>query len=125
LSANYSYQNSVDEASNTDAGYAPHHHLYLRAESPLASNVLASIQVNWVADRRRAAGDPRAAVADYKTVDLSLRTVAKLHKWGFAAAIRNLFDARVLEPSLAPGTALPDDLPLPGRSFYLQATYAF
>lgn len=41
-----------------------------------------------------------------------------------AASVRNLFDARVLEPSIAPGTALPDDLPQPGRSFYRQATYS-
>jgi iron complex outermembrane receptor protein len=125
LTANYSYQNSIDEASNTDAGYAPHHHLYLRAESRLARSLLASVQVNWVADRKRAAGDTRPAVADYKAVDLSLRSEHKPHNWGFAASIRNLFDAKVLEPSLAPGTALPDDLPMPGRSIYLQATYTF
>jgi hypothetical protein len=29
----------------------------------------------------------------------------------------------VLEPSSAPGTAIPNDLPMPGRSVYLQAIY--
>ena len=124
LSGNYSYQKSIDEAGDTDAGYAPHHHVYLRADSNLAANWVASVQVNWVADRRRAAGDVRADVADYTAVDLTLRTERSKGRWNFAASIRNLFDARVLEPSIAPGTALPDDLPQPGRSFYLQATYA-
>jgi outer membrane receptor for ferrienterochelin and colicin len=125
LTVNYSYQKSMDEASNKDAGYAPHHHLYLRADSRFTGIGSASVQVNWVADRRRAADDMRAAdVADYKSVDVTLRTEPNKNHWDFAVSIRNLFDARVLEPSLAPGTAFPDDLPIPGRSFYLQAIYS-
>ena len=45
--------------------------------------------------------------------------------WDFSAANSNLFAATVLELSLAPGTAIPYDLPMPGRSFYLQASYRF
>jgi iron complex outermembrane receptor protein len=123
LTGNYSFQKSIDEASNTDAGYAPHHHLYLRGDSRVAGELLASVSVNWVAGRKRAASDTRADVPDYKTVDVSLRTESTDKQWDFAAAIRNLFNARVLEPTLAPGTALPDDLPMARRSFYIQALY--
>jgi iron complex outermembrane receptor protein len=40
LSGNYAWQRSTDETNHTDAGYAPHHHLYGRADwaSPAAIN---------------------------------------------------------------------------------------
>jgi iron complex outermembrane receptor protein len=39
------------------------------------------------------------------------------------AGVRNLFNSDAREPSFAPGTALPNDLPMAGRSVYLQAVY--
>jgi iron complex outermembrane receptor protein len=128
LTANYSYQKAIDETTHTDAGYAPHHHLYARCDWRLASGWLASAQANWVADRKRAytaaAPDRRADIPDYTTADLTLRTTRSKDKWDFAASIRNLFNTRVLEPSLAPGTAIPGDLPGARRSFYLQAMHS-
>ena len=44
--------------------------------------------------------------------------------FAYGDQIRNLFNATILEPSLAPGTAIPNDLPQAGRSFYLQASYS-
>lgn len=120
--ANYSYQHNIDKATNLDAGYAPRHHLFARADWRFAHDWLLSPQLNWVADRKRSAGDKRPPVADYKTVDLALRT--SLEKWDFSGTIRNLFNADAREPSLAPGS-IPDDLPLERRSFYLQAMYRF
>ncbi len=123
LSGNYAYQQSIDEATGKDAGYAPHHHLYGRADWRFSSEWQASAQLNRVADRRRPVGDNRAAVPDYTTVDATLRTARGKNEWNFAASIRNLFDAKVLEPSLAPGLVLPNDLPMAPRTFYLQASY--
>lgn len=123
LTGNYSFQKSIDDASSTDAGYAPRHHLYLRGDSRVAGELLASVSVNWVAGRKRAANDTREAIPDYKTIDIGLRTESTDRQWDFAAAIHNLFNARVLEPTLAPGTTLPDDLPMARRSFYIQALY--
>jgi outer membrane receptor protein involved in Fe transport len=77
-----------------------------------------------VAERKRAVGDTRPDVPDYTTVDLSLRTDTSKKGWSFAGSIRNLFDADVREPAPArPGISIPNDLPMPGRSFYLQAAY--
>jgi iron complex outermembrane receptor protein len=120
--ANYSYQHNIDKATKVDAGYAPHHHLFARADWRFAHDWLLSPQLNWVADRKRAFGDKRPPVADYKTVDLTLHTT--LEKWDLSGTIRNLFNADAREPSLAPGS-IPDDLPLERRSFYLQAGYRF
>ena len=123
LTGSYSYQQSIDEATGQDAGYAPHHHLYVRGDWRLSGGWLTSAQVNHVADRRRAVGDARPQVPDYTTLDLTVRTSQSKGQWGFAASLRNLFDADVREPSLAPGTAIPNDLPMAPRSLWLQATY--
>ncbi|MFZ6743148.1 TonB-dependent receptor plug domain-containing protein [Undibacterium sp. JH2W] len=121
--ANYSYQRSVDEATQTDAGYAPHHHVYARADWQFQSGWAFSPQVNWVADRRRAAGDTRPPIADYTSVDISLRSQRERGKWEWSASIRNLFNADIREPSIAPGLAIPNDLPMAPRSIYLQVVY--
>jgi iron complex outermembrane receptor protein len=124
VTANYSHQRSTDSATNTDAGYAPRNHLYARGDWRFTGGWQLSPQVNWVADRKRAFGDARADVPNYTSVDLTLRSERNKGHWDFAASIRNLFNATILEPSLAPGTAIPNDLPQAGRSFYLQATYS-
>jgi outer membrane receptor for ferrienterochelin and colicin len=120
LSGNYSYQRSIDETTHQDAGYAPHNHLYSRADWRFASGWQVSPQINWVAERERAAGDARAPIPDYKTVDITLRTGDGKNQWDIAASVRNLFNADAREPSLAPGLALPNDLPLPRRNFFIQ-----
>lgn len=123
LSGNHAYQRAIDEASGKDAGYAPHRHLYARADWRFSGGWLSSLQLNRVAGRKRAAGDDRAAIPDYTTVDLTLRTTGSRAAWEFAASARNLFNATVLEPSLAPGLALPYDLPMPGRTWWLQLAH--
>ncbi len=124
LSGNYAHQRSIDEATTQDAGYAPHTHVYLRADWRYANGWLLSTQGNWVADRKRAAGDNRPNVSDYKTMDITLHRQTKGDQWHFMAAVHNLFNADVREPSLAPGS-IPNDLPMPGRWYSLQADYQF
>lgn len=129
FTGNYAWQRSVDEATNKDAGYAPHNHVYIRADWRFNSGWLASMQANHVAGRKRfsAAGatpDTRPDIPDYTTLDFTLRTSRGKERWDFASSVRNLFNATVLEPSIAPGTAIPNDLPMAGRSFYVQASYA-
>lgn len=123
LVGNYAWQRSIDKTTDTDAGYAPHHHLFARADWQFAGSYTLSPQLNWVANRKRAAGDLRAPIADYHTLDLTVSTRRGKNQWNFSAAVRNLFDADAREPSLAPGLALPFDLPLAGRSFSIQASY--
>lgn len=128
LVGNYAYQRSTDEATGEDAGYAPHHHVFARADWGFASGLLLSGQVNHVADRERAPGDTRPKVPDYTTIDLTVRTHRSKSGWDVAASVRNLFNADAREPSLySPGNPnpvlIPNDLPLAGRSFYLQLSY--
>lgn len=134
FTGSYSNQKTTDVATHTDAGYAPHHHVYARADWRFAGNWMLSPQLNRVAERKRAVGDTRPEVPDYTSVDLTLRTERGKGLWSFAASIRNLFDATILEPTPyaapvpgrpdIPTSLIPGDLPMPGRSFYLQGTYS-
>lgn len=121
LSGHYAYQENIDEATGLDAGYAPRHQAYARAWWRVAPGLAVSPQLNHVAGRKRAFGDDRPPIPDYTTVDVTLLAEAA-RGWHWAASVRNLFDADVREPSLA-GSGIPHDLPMPGRSFWLQAGY--
>ncbi|WP_373986852.1 TonB-dependent receptor plug domain-containing protein [Duganella sp. BuS-21] len=123
LSGNYAWQRSTDQTNNTDAGYAPRHHVYGRTEWAFASGYQSSAQVNWVADRKRAFGDRRQPLHDYTTLDLTLATRNGRNQWNFAAALRNVFNTDVREPSPAPGLTLPNDLPMAPRALSVQASY--
>lgn len=122
LQGSYSWQRSVDVTTNHDAGYAPRHHLYGRADWRFSSSWSLGGQLNYVAGRERAFGDTRPNIDDYVTTDLSLRTNSGSKGWEFSGALRNLFNADAREPT-RPSNGIPNDLPLPGRSFYLQAVY--
>ena len=118
----YAYQMNIDQETHHDAGYAPHHHLYTRADWRFISGWLASAQVNYVADRERAYGDNRPKVPDYTSVDLTIRSDQPKRGWDFSASIRNAFNADIREPSKTPSPfGILYDLPMPGRTWWLQA----
>ncbi|MDD2893862.1 MAG: TonB-dependent receptor [Halothiobacillaceae bacterium] len=123
ITGNYAWQHAIDDATGRDAGYAPHRQLYLRTDWRFANGWAASAQLNRVMDRMRPAGDSRAQIPDYTTVDLSLRSRLGNDTFDCSLSVLNLFDAKVLEPSLAPGTAIPNDLPMAPRSIWLQLNY--
>lgn len=116
LSGNYAQQRSIDEASNQDAGNAPRHHVYARGDWRFMPRWTLNTQLNYVADRKREPGDTRPDIADYHTVDLTLRNGKLNSGWEFALSARNLFDADAREPSPSPGL-IPYDLPLAPREY--------
>lgn len=124
LRGQYAWQRSVDESTEKDAGFAPHHHIFGRMDWRVGSGLMLGTQLNYVAGRERAAGDARPNIPDFTTLDLNLYTDTGKKGWAFAGAVRNLFDADVRDPAPSrPGLSIPNDLPLPGRSFYVQAIY--
>ena len=124
LSGHLSLTRAVDPATGADVGNVPRRDAFLRADWRLASGWRFDAMLNHVADHRRAPGDARPPVPDYTTLDLALGTQPAARGWTFSAALHNVFDADVREPNLAPGL-IPNDLPQAGRSFTLQAGYAF
>jgi iron complex outermembrane receptor protein len=119
LTGSYSLQHSTDESTGKDAGLAPHHRVFLRSDWRFAPSWQFGATLNYVANRQRQAGDARPQIADFTTIDLSLRREKLLGNWEVRAAVKNLFNRDIREPSLAPGNIL-NDLPLPRRSFYIQ-----
>lgn len=122
LSGNYAHQRSIDEATNQDAGNAPRHHVYARADWRFMPGWTLNAQVNHVADRRREPSDTRPAIADYHTVDLTLRKQKWKKDWDFAFTVRNLFNADAREPSPAPGL-IANDLPLAPREWRFEVRH--
>ncbi len=118
LSGNYSYQKSTDDILNHDAGNAPHNQIYVRANWTFLPDWQFVPQAKWISGRERVAGDTRPPVADYTWVDLTLRCKNIGEHWEAAFSVRNLFNADAREPSPGPAAALPNDLPLAGRSIY-------
>lgn len=123
LVSNLSLQRSIDEASGHDAGMAPHRRLFVRADWRFTSQWQLGAKANHVADRKRQFGDNRPQIADYTTVDLTLKREKLVAGWDFRATVLNLFDRDAREPTFAPGS-IPFDLPLPGRAVYLQLQHS-
>ena len=117
--ASYARQNAYDPATGRNPGYAPRHHAYSRLDWSFASGWHLSPQLNWVAGRQRAPGDARAPIANYRTADATL-SHALAGGWNVSATLRNMFRADAREPSLAPGLALPYDIPVSPRTLLVQ-----
>jgi len=116
LSGNYAQQRSIDEETGRDAGNAPRHHVYARADWRFMPAWTLNTQLNYVAGRKREPSDTRPAIADYHTVDITLRNKKRSGDWDLAFTVRNLFNADAREPSPAPGL-IPNDLPLAPREW--------
>jgi iron complex outermembrane receptor protein len=127
LTGNYSLQHSRDSATGLDPGMAPHRRVFGRADWRFMPLWQFGSTVNYVADRMREAGDTRARIPDYTTVDLTLRREKLAGGLEASAKVTNLFNRDAREPTLmSAGTTVPgnpvtlSDLPLPGRAFYVQ-----
>lgn len=131
LSGNYSYQYATNDATDRDSGNAPHHQVYGRVDWRFMPEWAFDTQLNAISSRARVPGDTRPSLGGYTTVDVTVRTAGDGKGWQFAASVRNLFNADAREPSAydessgQPFISLPNDFPLPGRSFYVQASYKF
>jgi iron complex outermembrane receptor protein len=110
----YAYQYNTDETTGEDAGYSPHHRLYGSLQYRLGRTFF-NLQGTYVGERARVAEDSRSEPPEYGQLDLLVRhDLAK--RVSVQLDIRNLLDAQLEEA--APGTSLPQDLPLPGRNYY-------
>ena len=125
LLANYAFQKSTDEETNSDVANAPQNQIYVRSDWQFSPGWWLNTQVNWVADRKREFADPRDDIDDYTWVDLGLRHHIKNLPLSVSLIIRNLFDEDAREPSLngAPAPAIPNDLPLPGIHGFVSVEY--
>jgi outer membrane receptor for ferrienterochelin and colicins len=128
LAASYSWQHSEDALTGQAVPNTPGQMASVRATWQVARLWSVAMQNYWVADMKRAAGDPRAPIKDYLLSNLTLRHRFDDKHYEIAATVYNLFnrDARaptLYNPSLG-NAAIPDDYPLPGRSLWLEMRYS-
>ena len=117
----YSYQKNEDHTTNTDIGYGPHH-LWLARLQRQQKPWNVSIQARYVGERDRSFTDPRPRTNTYTFVD-GFVSYAITPDFEVGLDIRNFFDTDAVDDS--PGTALPSDIPLPGRTYYFSVLGRF
>ncbi|MFZ6681588.1 TonB-dependent receptor plug domain-containing protein [Undibacterium sp. Tian12W] len=125
VAGNLAYQSAIDDVTQKDPGLTPRRHAYLRADWQPAAGWRVNTQINHVADRQREPGDTRPNVKDYTTLDVTIGTNKKYAGWDWALIVRNLLNADVREPSpySTPFINMPNDIPMGGRSVFLQFGY--
>ncbi|MCK9621684.1 MAG: TonB-dependent receptor [Methylobacter sp.] len=118
---NYAWQNARSTDTNSRVTGVPEHHVYTAVGWQFLPQWQLQPQVNWIGSRTSAFDDNRS-LKDYETIDLTLRGKKLFGHLNLSASIRNMFDANNLEPA---SPALPQNIPLPGRSFYIEAVIGF
>jgi len=110
---------------NSDVANAPQNQFYIRSDWEFIPDWNLNIQINWIADRSRAANDTRDDIDDYTTVDIGLRHRFKKIPLNISLIVRNLFNEDAREPSFVgvPVTAITNDLPLPGINGFVSVEY--
>jgi iron complex outermembrane receptor protein len=119
LSGNYTFRNQDNSKYRTID--EPEQDAYLRADWSFFPNWNWNIQLNWIGERTRIETDSRPTLDDYLITDTTLRFSTEAN-WEFAASVRNLFDEDAREYT---NSSVPEDLPLPERSFYAEIRYKF
>ncbi len=121
LSGNYTFQTAKDQR-DYQIPNAPRQKFYLRTDWQFLPGWNLDMQANWVGHRYRPVGDTRPPIANYTTVDLTLRYQPVQQPWQIYLSMRNVLDAEAMEPS---DSAIPNDLPLAGRSMWGEVRYRF
>ncbi|MDC0663645.1 TonB-dependent receptor plug domain-containing protein [Marinobacter sp. SS21] len=125
LLLNYSYQRTRDQ-DGEPLGLTPNSDASLRLNWQPKPAWQVTPSVVWVGSSERAAGDARAKLDGYTTLDLNIRRLLS-DNVTLNLQARNVFDADVREASRGPVQGqsvpnIPNDLPQQGRSVILQGT---
>lgn len=121
LKGNYAWQNAINPETDHRVTGVPEHHIYTAASWHFLPQWQLQPQINWISGRTRITNDDRP-LDDYETIDLTLRGKKLFKHLNLAASLRNAFDENYREPS---SLQLPENLPMPGRSFYFEASIEF
>ena len=126
----YAFQNAEDGITGADIPNAPQQQFYTNLHWGFKPQWSLGTQLKWIADRKRAVGDPRADISDFTVVDATLRRRNVLPNMDVSLSVRNMFDEDIREPSIydasnSRGATVANDFPMAGRSAYVEATFGF
>jgi len=118
---NYAWQHSTNEQTNQQVAGVPEHHVYFATRWQFMPDWQLQPQINWIGGRINTIA-ANGALNDYETIDITLRGKKLFGHLNVAASMRNMFDANYSEPA---SVNIGQNLPMPGRSFYLEASVNF
>ncbi len=121
LTGNYAWQHAMDQQSNARVAGAPEHHVYAATVWQFMPKWQLQSQLNWIGSRLNPILG-NGPLNDYQTVDFTLRGKKLFNQVDVTASLHNAFDTTPLEPA---AVDISNNLPMPGRSFYLEASIHF
>ena len=131
VKGNYAWQHSINQTTNNSVTGVPEHHVFVAFDWYFLPQWQLQPQLNWIGGRTSLLsanpiindllGDNRK-LRNYETIDLTLRGKKLFGHLNLAASLRNAFDTKYYEPT---SLQVPATLPMPGRSFYLEASVNF
>jgi iron complex outermembrane receptor protein len=121
VKGNYAWQHAINQQTHSRVTYVPEHQVYTAVAWQFLPHWQLQSQLKWVGGRVVAPTDTRV-LKDYQTVDLTLRGKDLFGHLNVAASVRNLLNADNFEPA---ATSLPQNIPMLGRMFYLEASVKF
>ncbi len=121
LSGNYAWQHAINDNTKMRVTGVPEHQAYAAAAWQFIPKWQLQTQINWVANRVNPIPS-NGLLKDYQTIDLTVRGKKIFGHLNVAASLRNAFDTKYWEPAAAP---IGGNLPMQGRSFYLETSVSF
>ncbi len=119
---NYAWQYSRNQSLKRRVSGIPEHKLYSAIAWKFLPQWQLQTQLNWVGRRVSFIGDTRAPLKDYETLDITLNGKKLFGFVDITTSVRNLFDSKGKEPAI---TAYPENIPIPGQSFYFELSTRF
>jgi len=120
---NYAWQNSRDRSLKRRVSSVPGQKIYSAIAWKFLPQWQLQTQLNWVGHRSNFVNSPNnRPLKNYETVDLTLNGKNLFGFIDATASARNLFDSKGKEPSIS---AYPNNLPIPGQSFYFELSTHF
>jgi iron complex outermembrane receptor protein len=123
LTGNYAWQHAINQKDNTRVTGVPEHHVYAATAWQFMPKWQLQSQLNWIGSRSNPVPG-NWPLNDYQTVDFTLRGKKLFGQLNLTASLRNAFDTTPFEPTNIP-IPIGTNLPMPGRSFYLEASMHF
>ena len=121
LSGNYAWQYSRNNETKGRVFGVPEHQAYAAAAWQFIPKWQLQSQINWVSSRINPITD-NGKLDDYQTIDFTVRGKKLYGHLNFSASLRNAFDNDYREPA---AVKIGENLPMPGRSFYLETSINF